>query len=403
MRIAHFLLGRVNPESANGVDRTVYFLSQAQARLGHEVSVFSVTHLEPVPVPGAEIRTYPPRRLPLRIPFGSPSQRSPRNPLKLPRNLLFELLDWSPDVVHFHSVHIPEAVWIARRLHRVGLPYLVTPHGALSIKAQSSRGRVKKKVFAALLERAYLNRAQFLHAISKAEQEGLDAYGVRNAIVVAPNCLDPEIVPAALDQDLLSHRFPQVRGRRVLMYIGRLDPDGKGLDSLLRAWSETAGHHDMVLVLVGPDWRGHAARLEALAKTLRMAESVLFAGRAFGSEKWSLLAGADFFVHPSRWEAGVPFAVLEAMAAGKPLLVSEAADPDGLIRHNDAGLVVPDDVQSLAGAVETAAAFPEEGRREMGLNALRLLEREFRWETTAMKLVSAYQRAIQTRSEPPRS
>jgi glycosyltransferase involved in cell wall biosynthesis len=401
MRIAHFLLGRVNPNSANGVDKSVYFLGQAQAGLGHEVSIFSVTHLQPVPVPGAEIRTYPPRRLPLRIPFGSPSQR-PRNPLKLPSNLLVELLDWSPDVVHFHSVHIPEAVWIARRLHQVGLPYLVTPHGALSVRAQGIRGRVKKKVFAMLSERAYLDRAVFLHAISKAEGKGLAAYGIGNTIVVAPNCLDPAIVPATLDQDLLSHRFPQVRGRRVLMYIGRLAPE-KGLDSLLRAWSETAGQHDMMLVLVGPDWRGHAARLEALAKTLKITDSVLFAGRASGSEKWSLLAGADFFVHPSRWEAGVPFAVLEAIAAGKPVLVSEAADPDGLIRHNDAGLVVPADVQSLAGAVEAAAASPEEDRREMGLNALRLLEREFRWERTAMKLVSAYEEAIRTRSEPPRS
>jgi len=57
MRIAHVLLGRCNPDSANGVDKTVYYLAHHQASLGSQVAVFSLTVKEPIPIPGAEVRT----------------------------------------------------------------------------------------------------------------------------------------------------------------------------------------------------------------------------------------------------------------------------------------------------------------------------------------------------------
>ena len=64
MRIAHFCIGRCNPESANGVDKTVYYLSRAQATLGHDVAVFSLTEKSTLPIPGVMVRAYAPMRTP---------------------------------------------------------------------------------------------------------------------------------------------------------------------------------------------------------------------------------------------------------------------------------------------------------------------------------------------------
>jgi glycosyltransferase involved in cell wall biosynthesis len=392
MKVAHFLLGRSNPESANGVDKTVYFVCVEQARLGHQVALFSITHLPPIPVPGAEVRVYPPRRLPFRVPVGPHRTLRPRFALRLPRRLVSDLLDWSPDIVHFHSIHIPEAVLLARRLYRDRIPYCVTPNGGLAVEAQRRRW-MTKKVFAILFERVYLNRAAFVHAVSQADADGVGRYGVESRVVLARNCIDPEVVPSTLDHELLTRRFPQLHGRRVFLYLGRLDPNHKGLDLLLKAWSQVHGQVQSVLLLVGPDWRGGRARLKALARDLEIGGSVLFAPPVSGPEKWSLLAGAHVFVHPSRWE-GAPFSVLEAMLMAKPVLLTEAADPDRLVDHHGAGVVIQADVGSVAIALERFAQLGQEDLASMGISARRLVEREFRWEETAGRLISAYKEAL---------
>jgi glycosyltransferase involved in cell wall biosynthesis len=393
MKIAHFLLGRCNPESANGIDRTVYYVSEKQAALGHEVSIFSITHLPPIAVPRVEVNVYSPRRLPLELRAERLKHVLDRSPTNLPKELVADLLGRSPDIVHFHFIHMPQALRIASRLGRIGVPYCVSLHGGLAVEAQR-RHRFAKQMFAALFERRYLTRAAFLHAVSRLDADGARAYGVRNRIVIAPNGIDLGNMPAKADRALLRRRFPEVDERRVFMYLGRLDPEQKGLDLLLRAWDQARTRSASVLVLVGPDWRDGRGRLEQIAADLELQDSVLFAGRLSGTEKWSLLAAADIFIHPSRWEAGVPFAVLEAMVASRPLLVTGAADPDRLTARYRAGWIAEPDLTGLTAALERAGGLQHRDLVSMGINSRRLVEREFRWERTTEKLMDAYQRAV---------
>ena len=55
LRIAHFILGRCNPDSANGVDQAVYHFARTQAALGHPVAVFSLTEKPALPIPGVTV------------------------------------------------------------------------------------------------------------------------------------------------------------------------------------------------------------------------------------------------------------------------------------------------------------------------------------------------------------
>jgi len=395
-RVAHFLLGRCNPESPNGVDKTIYHLSRTQAEMGQRVAVFSITDKPAIPISGVEVRTYAPVRLPL-VPL--PNERIKdllfnRSPLNLPRDLVKDLLAWDPAVVHFHFVHIPQAIRLARRLRSVGIPYCVSLHGGLAVEAQRRR-RIAKKAFAALFERTYLTQAAFLHAVSRLDVEGTLAYGVENRFASAPNCIDPGEMPNILDPELLQRRFPGLRGRRVFLFLGRLDPEQKGLDQLLRGWAESreTTRDDSALVLVGPNWRGGQERLETLARSLGIRDSIYFTGTATGTEKWSLLTAADIFVHPSRWEAGVPFAVLEAMLTGMPLMLTRAADPDGLVERYRAGFLIEPEPNSIAAGLIEASRQDPSRLLELGSAARRLVDREFRWERTAEKLLTAYRAA----------
>ena len=62
------------------------------------------------------------------------------------QSLAEDVLAWQPDIVHFHSVHIPQNVALAAHLGRAGIPYCVTVHGGL-FRAALRRGRLKKTLF----------------------------------------------------------------------------------------------------------------------------------------------------------------------------------------------------------------------------------------------------------------
>jgi glycosyltransferase involved in cell wall biosynthesis len=394
IRIAHFLWGRCNPDSANGVDKTVYYLARAQAEAGHDVAIFSINDKPPIPVPGCEVKSYPVRRLPL--PFKKGRLRDLlvlRSPLNLPPSLTKDLLSWQPSIVHFHFVHLPQAILLARRLRELGTAYCVSPHGGLAVQAQHRR-RLGKAVFGRLFERRYLNRAAFIHAISAEDLEGTRAYGVHNRSVIAPNGIDPALLPGDLDHGFVRRRLPLVTGKRLFAYIGRIDPQQKGLDLLIEAWAGVSSRDSGRLLLVGPDWRHGRSRLEAMASGLGVADSVLFVPPVAGKEKWDTLAGADVFVHPSRWEAGVPFSALEAMLASKPLLLTLAADPDGRVSVAGAGVTVSPTLGEIRDGLSRMLKADTEVLEGMGASARGLVDREFRWERTSGQLIDAYEQAV---------
>jgi glycosyltransferase involved in cell wall biosynthesis len=395
IRIAHFLWGRCNPDSANGVDKTVYYLARAQAQAGHAVAIFSISDKAPIPVPGCEVKSFAVRRLP--FPFKNGRLRDLvvlRSPLNMPPALVSGLLEWNPSIVHFHFVHIPQAILLARRLRKRGTPYCVTPNGGLSAEAQR-RSRLGKRVFSLLFERAYLNRAAFIHAISTADLEGTRAYGARNRFIIAPNCIDPAQIPIENDGTAVGRRLPAVVGKRIFTYIGRIDPQQKGLDTLLKAWARVSARDRGALILVGPDWREGRERLEAIASELGIADSVFFFGSVSGKDKWDVLSGTDVFVHPSRWEAGVPFAVLEAMLAGKPLILTKPADPDGHVAQAGAGVVVLPGLEDLREALGRLLDADAEELRSLGLAARDMVDREYRWDVTTQKVLRAYRVAVE--------
>ena len=391
MRIAHFCIGRCNPESANGVDKTVYYLSRAQATLGHDVAVFSLTAKSTLPIPGVTVRAYAPMRTPAALAHRRLGELLiTRSPFNLPRRLVAELLEWQPDILHLHFVHLPQNIALARQVERHGIPYCVTIHGGLSRSALSRR-RLQKRLFGALIEHRYLQRAAFLHAISAEDLDGLHAYGaVGHREVVAPNGIDLEDLPKRGDPQGLRAQFPTLGDRQLLLFIGRLDPEQKGLDLAIRAFA-AARNPNVMLVLVGPDWRGGRARLEALTRELGVAEQVLFTGPAFGQQKADLLHASAAFLHVSRWEAGIPFSVLEAAAVGLPCLLTTAADPARQLDRAGGAIVVEVDEREIAAGMRRLFSFSERERASMGAAAHDLVAREFSWTPIAECLVQEYQ------------
>jgi glycosyltransferase involved in cell wall biosynthesis len=137
-------------------------------------------------------------------------------------------------------------------------------------------------------------------------------------LLVIPNGVDVERFAAAQGASPASLALPA--GRRAIACIGRLE-EQKGVDWLLetmRPLFTQMPEHDLVLVGDGP----LRAELEALAARLGISERVHFVG--FRSDVAEILAASDLLVLPSRWE-GMPNVVLEAMAAGRPVVATDVS------------------------------------------------------------------------------
>jgi len=372
MKIAHFLRGRCNPDNANGVDKTIFHLSRTQGALGNDVTVFSITGKSPIPIPGVEVKTYKPQGF----------------AFKIPPHLLEDLWHWNADILHLHSVHSPQNIILGKLSRDRGLPYVVTVNGALFPVAMQRR-RILKKLFGAILERRFFNATAFMHAICDSEKQALLNYGFTGDTVIAPNGIDLETIPHRLNEKLLTQRYPEVLGKRVIMFLGRLAPQHKGLEMLVRGIAK-APKNNTIFVLVGPDWRGGRQRLETLVRDLGIRSRVIFTGPAYGHEKFDFLASADVFVHTSRWEAGVPFSVLEAAGIGLPCIVTRPADPNSLFSAYRGGIVVDVNVESIVLGLSQIARLTHEELINMGTNARRMVKIEFDWERTARTLIDAY-------------
>ncbi|MEL7667808.1 MAG: glycosyltransferase [Actinomycetota bacterium] len=377
LRVAHVLWGRCNPESANGVDKSVYFLSMHQARLGADVAVFSISDKEPLPIPGVEVLAFPSTvrtSLGFRLPFA-------------PKLLTRELLAWRPDVVHLHSLHIGPFVGLGRRLNREGILYVVTPHGALA-PARLSKAGYPVQAYLRTVERGYLRHAAFVHAVGSTDVAGVRAIKLRTRVVLVQNGIDITSVPCHVEEGLLAREFPQLAGRRVLLFLGRLDPDPKGLDILLEglARCDISG---LSLVMVGPDVGGSTLRIRMLIDRLGLAQTVLLLGPAYGEKKWAYLASADVFVHSSRREAAIPFSVMEALAAGRPMLLCRPADPEGAVEEAGAGIVVDPTVDGVCAGLKRVIDADQAALHAMG-RAAQDLAKHFDWSRSAGDLLEAY-------------
>lgn len=143
----------------------------------------------------------------------------------------------------------------------------------------------------------------------------------------------------------------------VVLFLGRLDVNIKGLDLLIEAFSYLPADR-FHLVLAGPDWRGGQEKLSKMAQRFNCRDRVSFPGPKYGDAKWSLLKMADIFVSPSRFEA-FNISQTEAMACGVPVVTSTTASLASELRAAGAAIVSPLSPKSLARAISSLAADPD--------------------------------------------
>jgi glycosyltransferase involved in cell wall biosynthesis len=381
VRLVHFLHGRANPNGTNGGDRVIYNLAKRTAELGAQVFVFGLSEKDPFPVGRALVQSF----------------TSPRDPFSIPSVLKKTLREVDPDVVHFHGVYTLRNARLAGWLRRHGIPYVVSPHGGL-MKEVLSRGRARKIAFLALFGKSFCRGASYVHCVSEAEAEAVRSLCGDVCTVIGPHGLEGTSL-SSLDSQTLHRQFPMLKDKRVFGFLGRLDPAHKGLDLVVEACALVRQSlSGVAVVLAGPDWKDRTLALHRKVAELRLQDTVIFVGPKMGHAKFNFLASCDVFVHPSRWEAGLPFSVLDALELGKPCLVSKGEFFGDFFQQHSAGIQVPLTTEGVAQGLRWMAEARSDQLQAMGAEGREAVLREFSWERTAQTLLEAY--APKPRSTP---
>ncbi|HEV3109593.1 MAG TPA: glycosyltransferase [Candidatus Binataceae bacterium] len=186
--------------------------------------------------------------------------------------------------------------------------------------------------------------------------------------------------------------WPEAAGRKVILFFGRLNFK-KGLDILTRAFGQLARkREDIVLVIAGPDTEGYGAKVRGWLEDEGVRNRTIFTGMLTGARKNAVLAGATVFVLPS-YSENFGIAVVEAMAAGQPVVISRHVNICREVADAEAGLVVDTDPDKVAQAMETLLDDPALAQR-MGRNGKSLVRDRFTWNSAGPKLMELYMRVV---------
>lgn len=270
------------------------------------------------------------------------------------------------------------AVW--RRYAGTATPYYVFPHGMLDpwFKKAFPLKHLKKWLYWPWAEYRVLRDAAAV--IFTSEEERVQArksfwlYRCREAVSPLGVESPPTTSPQAKEK--FPGIYPQLQNKRVLLFLGRLHPK-KGCDLLIEALARASDPESSVaLILAGPDQVGWEQNLRALVARLDLTSRVVFAGMLEGEMKQAAFAGADAFILPSHQE-NFGMSVVEALAAGLPVLISDRVNIWREIDSSHAGYVETDDLPGTRRLIERWIATPPAQREAMRTNARQCFSRYF--------------------------
>jgi glycosyltransferase involved in cell wall biosynthesis len=298
------------------------------------------------------------------------------------------------DIVHVHTLWSPLNVSARYACQRQGRPYVLMTHGMLDPYSLSVKA-LKKCTYLQLFEKHNIACAQRIIYTTREEERLAALAGLR----LPPGELIPlgASASSASRDDLRARflaRFPQIRGKRTLLFLGRIHPK-KGLDRILNCLQSLKQSIPNVLLVVAGDGETHYIRqIRQLVSALGLDTQVLFAGRLDGEIKWASFAAAELFLLPSRQE-NFAITVAEAMQMAVPVIISDKVNTWPYVKEARAGLVLNErDINSLLPHAIKELLKDDSTRSEMGVRGSHYARERLTWHASALTLLACYTRVL---------
>ena len=218
-------------------------------------------------------------------------------------------------LVHFHGLWQLRNVRLAKRCAKLGIPYIVSPHGMLEPWAMQHK-RWKKWPYFHLIEKRLLSRAAALLATGCLETERLKKLFPGQRIESLPLGMTGDAKP---NYEAARTKLGWQPEERVLLFLSRLHVK-KGLELLLRALAKVEPREPTRLVIVGGGDEKYVRSVRELAGQLTLPR-VDWIGEVWGDDRWPYFQGADLFCLPT-FSENFGLAVLDACQVGTPALTT---------------------------------------------------------------------------------
>lgn len=239
------------------------------------------------------------------------------------------------DIVHCHDFFTLQNIITAYFCKKYNVPFIIQPHGTLSLIRQNAKFKNSKKLFLNLFNNVFKNSKNII-ALTKNEKNEIIQINqkLEKKIKIIPNGIE-----MAEFQNIkkinLHKKYKIPEKNKIIGYIGRIQYI-KGLDISLEILASLKKKLDFTYLIIGPD-EGEKNNLEKKIKKLNLEKNVIFIGILEGNEKLETIKSCDLFLFTSRSE-GLPMTILEVAALGIPQIISENCNvPE--IEKFDAGKV----------------------------------------------------------------
>jgi glycosyltransferase involved in cell wall biosynthesis len=326
-----------------GADQQLLTLTGGLRARGHEVMIVSLTPLGPM---GLEARAQGIATESLEMRRGVPDPRGLVRLIRLVRA-------WRPEVLHSHMIH---ANIMARVLR------LIAPVPALVSTIHSIYDGGRLRMAAYRLSNGLVDQMTIISQTA-ADRFISERIIPEKLLKVIPNSVDTDRfrnLPPGTRESV--RRSLGIQGQFAWLAVGRFEI-AKDYPNMLHALASVRRRHpEALLLLVG---RGSLqTETEALTRTLGLAGSVRFLG--VRRDVPEVMSAADGYVMSSAWE-GMPIVLLEAAAAGLPIVATRVGGNQEVVQHEDTGFLVPPrDSEALAGAMLRLMELPATERRALG-------------------------------------
>jgi glycosyltransferase involved in cell wall biosynthesis len=288
------------------------------------------------------------------------------------------------DLLHVHAIfsYASTAAMAIARLK--GVPYIVRPLGQLCEWSLQQSTR-KKKIYLDVIERSNLNYSQGLHLTSEQEQQEVSRLGLGLHSFVLPHGLSVPL-PISDAHSRLREHLKVAADEPVILFMSRLHPK-KGLDYLIPALAKLT-HHRFTFVIAGSGSKEYEAEIESLVTSNGIRDRTYFAGFLEGETKNLFIQGSDLFALTSHSE-NFAVVVLEALAAGVPVVVTPGVALASVVQQHQLGYVTQLDVPAIASALEDYLNHPQETKK-MGDRARQIIYKNYTWENIASQMEQVY-------------
>lgn len=260
------------------------------------------------------------------------------------------------------------------------IPVVVRPAGMLS-PYTFSRNPLLKKAFWVLFDGKVVRKCSGFHATSQSEKDEILNLRSNANVAVVPHALKEDAFSTKSQPGFLKERLGIRDDLPIVLFLSRLHPKKGIVDLLLPAFLKVKT--DSHLVLVGeadPHEPLYPKQIQAWVKAAGLEKRVHYFGPVSPQERWFAYDSASVFVLPSQSE-NFGVVVIEAMARGTPVIISDGVQIQDIVVQNNAGWVVPRNVDQWATAIDTALC--SHVTREPKYNV--------RWADVAKKLLSFYE------------